>query len=414
MFLSLFLASALAPSPAQGLDALYARLLEQTAQRREAAEVLWQSTGVPWLAGDRDAIPRELGEAGQELQAPATSQLEVFLEKPEVHRRSIYRLLSLLEKIVNPSGANRIAYLLAQIPADLRSSAFALCCQKGDGPSFAEVEKFLQSKDIQEKLAALSALLAHGPIERIGPWLSTCDLNLGPDGFTETILQIIGQRDLPQGFFLPEFLFLSKDVRESAAILTILKKAPDPSREDWVVAILTDLSEIYDIRLASLIVAERGVAKMKWRSAERKMSALVRSRKPDALAEKVAWALFRLGQKDGKKWLLKEPKADAKDNPKDWRSLIRLGRMQVNVNEHKDGYRTFKEAIGLANLNRGRLQDFDWVWASRSAAGCRKYDEAGAWLSKARLSPQELKPFANLPEFEDCRLKAPFRRLFGL
>ena len=88
--------------------------------------------------------------------------------------------------------------------------------------------------------------------------------------------------------------------------------------------------------------------------------------------------------------------------------------MQVNVDEHKDGYRTFKEGIGLANLNRGRLSDLDWVWASRAAAGSRKYEEAGAWLAKAGLSPKELEPFAELPEFEDCRLKSPFRRLFGL
>ena len=65
------------------------------------------------------------------------------------------------------------------------------------------------------------------------------------------------------------------------------------------------------------------------------------------------------------------------------------------------------------DISRGRLSSEDWLYAARAAAGARKEREAGEWLARTRMSPSELAPYRNLPEFSDLLDQEPFNRLFG-
>ena len=59
------------------------------------------------------------------------------------------------------------------------------------------------------------------------------------------------------------------------------------------------------------------------------------------------------------------------------------------------------------------MQPEDWLFAARAAAGSRKEREAAEWLARTRMSPSELRPYRNLPEFADLLDQDPFDRLFG-
>ena len=131
------------------------------------------------------------------------------------------------------------------------------------------------------------------------------------------------------------------------------------------------------------------------------------------MAEEAAWTLHRLDDKAGARFLLDAPEEQVKRNKNDWRAHLALGEMQVRLSEFRDGFRTYEDAIRLAEVSRGRLQASDWLYASRSAADSRKEKEAGEWLARTRMSPSELAPYRGLPEFADLLDQEPFDRLFG-
>jgi hypothetical protein len=129
----------------------------------------------------------------------------------------------------------------------------------------------------------------------------------------------------------------------------------------------------------------------------------------------VAWTLFRLGSRDGKRYLLEEVERQARDNPDSWRSQLALARRQVDVGDHADSYRGFRDVLTtLAGSAFERsLTEQDWVWAARAAAGSRHQKEAGQWLEDSGLNSVELAKYRDLPEFAPLLDKQPFKRLFG-
>ena len=143
------------------------------------------------------------------------------------------------------------------------------------------------------------------------------------------------------------------------------------------------------------------------------MGVLLRAKNGDPMAEATAWALHRLGDKAGARYLLDAPEEAVKRNKNDWRSHLELGQMQVRLSEFRDAFRSFETSIRLADVSRGRFSSADWLYAARAAAGARKEREAGEWLARTRMSPSELAPYRGLPEFADLLDQEPFNRLFG-
>jgi len=398
---------------AQTLAEIRSDLLARTKVRREAAQRTWEEVGMPWARSTEEKIPGPLISLAPEIQEPALKSLRILLENPAKNRSTLQKLLILFGETVNSAGADHISRLYTDIPEDLRHATFRLCVQRGAHESIQATEAYLHAKNPETAEAALQALLHSGPPQKITFWLQQVRPSILKGQFSRSALIWIASRDLPDGFRLPDAFYLFLHPFDIAPHLQILLQAPREDKEDWVIERFMDLSLVFDQRVSALAVAEHGVSTLKWRQAERKMSALLRSKDSDLLAEKTAWTLHRLGAKEGKKWILSAPKENAKENPRDWRVLLSLARTEVDVGEFKDAYRTFKDTIDLANEKRGRLQSKDWVWAARAAVGSKKPREGGAWLAKARMSPSELSPYQDLPEFKKYLEEQPFKRLFG-
>ena len=103
-------------------------------------------------------------------------------------------------------------------------------------------------------------------------------------------------------------------------------------------------------------------------------------------------------------------------NPDDWRVKLSLAERQVDLGDHADAYRVFRELIDQMDdglLSTRRFDPIDWMYASRSAAATRRVREAGEWLEATGWNPQQLAAFRDLPEFAPHLDKQPFKDLFG-
>ena len=414
---SLTLLPVLLASPCQNggqtLAQIRADLQARTSARREAAQKTWAEVGIPWVMSSEEEIPGPLISLAPEIQDPALESLQLFLDNPVPNLPALQRILAFCAQTMNSAGADHLSQLYSAMDDDLRQATFLPCVQRGAKEAIQATATYLSSKSSTTASAALKALLQAGQPAQIPFWLQQVPPSLLKGDFSRSALTWIAARELADDFRLPEFFYLNLHPLEITAHLKILMQAPREDKEGWVIDRFTDVSLVFDQRVAALTVAEHGAAEMKWRQAERKMSALLRSKNPDLLAERTAWALHRLGAKEGRKWILSTPRENAKENPGDWRALLLLARTEVDVGEFKDAYRTFKDTIDLANRKRGRLQSKDWVWAARAAVGSKKPKEGGAWLAKARMSPSELAPYIDLPEFKNYLDNQPFKRLFG-
>lgn len=396
-----------------GLDRLTETLRKRTEARRSAAELAWNDGKAAYLAGPNEERREALAAFAPEIQGPVLSSLRAELAAERVDAAQVDALVSLLGVTANTAGADRLAQHLNQLPPAARLRAIGFLGRKGGLRSVRALEASLNARDAELRDASLLALLKVGKPEDCKAWLTQVDVaRIGTDKRIE-VLRELQERPLPAEFSLPTTWYELREPRETEALFAYLQEHPDEAVEDFVVEFILDRNRPLKLRLQGLAVAEQGARDLKWRDAKRKLGALVRAKDGDPMAEEAAWTLHRLDDKAGARYLLDAPEEQVKRNKSDWRAYLALGEMQVRLSEFRDGFRTYEDAIRLADVSRGRLQASDWLYASRAAAGARKEREAGEWLARTRMSPSELAPYRELPEYADLLDKEPFDRLFG-
>lgn len=409
--------AALAGPPAAqdptSLDRLAEVLRERTRARREAATTAWKERGAAYLSAPDEAQRAALADFAPEIQGPVLSALRSRLEGEEVPEDEVRALAQLLAEVINASGADRLADLLESLPPAVRLECMPALARKGGLRSQRALQQHLDARDRAIRNAALLALLRHGQGGRCAGWLAEVPPREMNTETRQRVLNALAERELPAAFRLPAPWFALDDSKEVAALVGFLAAHPDEEVEDLVTELVLDRNRPVAIRETGLQVIEHGAEAFRWRTAKRKLGAILRSEDGDPLAEPTAWTLHRLGEKAGARWLLEAPEEEVKDNENNYRAHLRLGEMQVRVGEFRDAFRSYEEAMRLADLYRGRLSAQDYLYASRAAAGARKSDEAGEWLAKTRMSPAELAPYRDLPEFADLLDDEPFTRLFG-
>ena len=395
------------------LDQLTKTLRERTEARRAAAALAWKDQQKSYLAGPSQERRELLAEFAPEIQGPVLATLRAELNTDEPDGGRVDALVSLLGATVNSAGADRLAGELDRLPGAARLRAMDVLGQKGGLRSVRALEATLSQRDASLRDAALMALLKIGDAVECRGWLERVSVDQLSDDQRLEILDLLTRRSLPAAFRLPSSWYGLQEPKEFEALFSFLDAHPDEAVEEFVVEYIFDRNRPMKLRLAGLAVAEHGAEELKWRDAKRRMGVLLRAKDGDPMAEATAWALHRLGDKAGARYLLDAPEEAVKRNRNDWRAHLELGEMQVRLSEFRDAYRSFEVSIRLADVSRGRYSAEDWLYAARAAAGARKEREAGEWLARTRMSPSELAPYRGLPEFADLLDQEPFNRLFG-
>ena len=396
-----------------GLDRLTETLRKRTEARRSAAELAWDEGREAYLTGPNEERREALAVFAPEIQGPILATLQAKLKAEKVDEAQVDALVSLLGATANTAGADRLAQHLLQLPPAARLRAIGFLGRKGGLRSVRALESSLQARDAELRDASLLALLKVGKPTDCQAWLAQVEVTrLSTDKRIE-VLNELQLRPLPAEFNLPATWYELREPKETEALFHYLQQHPDEAVEDFVLEFILDRNRPLKLRLQGLAVAEHGARELKWRDAKRKLGVLLRAKDGDPMSEEAAWTLHRLADKAGARFLLDAPEEQVKRNKNDWRAHLSLGEMQVRLSEFRDGFRTYEDGIRLADVSRGRLQASDWLYAARAAAGARKEREAGEWLARTRMSPSELAPYRDLPEFADLLDKEPFDRLFG-
>ena len=394
------------------LDQLAQTLRERTEARRAAAALAWKEQQKSYLAGPSRQRREALAEFAPEIQGPVLASLRIELDAEKPDGGKVDALVALLGATVNSAGADRLATELDRLPGAARLRAIDVLGEKGGLRSVQALEASLSQRDSSLRDAALMALLKIGDAVECRDWLERVSVDQLSDDQRLEVLDLLTRRPLPAEFQLPSDWYGLQEPRDLEALFAFLDAHPDASVEDFVIDYIFDRNRPMKLRLAGLAVAEHGAEQLKWRDAKRRMGVLLRAKDGDPMAEATAWALHRLGDKAGARYLLDAPEEAVKRNKNDWRAHLELGEMQVRLSEFRDAYRSFEDSIRLADVSRGRFSAEDWLYAARAAAGARKEREAGEWLARTRMSPSELAPYRGLPEFADLLDKEPFNRLF--
>ncbi|NQU50268.1 MAG: hypothetical protein HQ519_16580 [Planctomycetes bacterium] len=399
---------------AVGLDAMAVELRQRTAERRFAAATAWKKSGEALLKSPDGALKPLLMDNAPEIQDSILSSLKKELSTAPPDSTRVRAHLDLLQSVINASGADRVARLLPKLPTGMELDFYQSLCKAGGSTTLRVLEQRLNSPDSDQRIGALMALLGNGPLELCQGWLD----HSPPDGLDRSarlsVLGTLSERGLLDNFRLPEAWLKLEHPREHDALFTYLLAHPQDHAEDFVLDEVLNSNNLLQLRSDGLKILEHGVNEFNWRDCKRKLGAILRDKDGDPLAEQTAWVLHRMDEKTGKKFLLAGPEAEVRRNRANWRNHLELGELQVKLSEFRDAFKSYKDGIEIAEARRGNLRSSDWLYAARAAAGARKTKEAGNWLARTRMSPSELAPYRDLPEFAPLLDKQPFKRLFGM
>ncbi|MCP4094071.1 MAG: hypothetical protein GY747_11540 [Planctomycetes bacterium] len=412
-----FCPAAAPQAPAGGLEQLVSTLEQQTLERRSAAETAWKTQGKIYLTQPSRGTMSTLLDFAPYIQEPVLDSLESNLRTTGSNPAQIGDLLQLLGRCMNRGGAARLLPLLPELPKEHRATALRYAIEQGGVRTRRSAHTYLSSQQADVRQSALETLLLHQD-ERLVPGLLA---NVDP-GHVDlesfgAILELVAQRELPEGVLLPKSFYEQKGLDFINGLVSFMGRYPQPDTEDYLVerALLPRNEGLsIEARKSALGAYESGSAAFRWRAGTRQMTRFLKDENPGEATYAVAWTLHRLGEKSGRKHLLAGPEERAKANPDDWRTQMVLGRMQVDVGEFNSAYKTIKntfEEIDGTPAGR-RLSPDDYLYAARAAAGARRPKESGRWLTATRYSPIELAPYRDLPEFQQYLKKAPFNHLF--
>lgn len=401
------------PSPAS-LEGILRELDQRTQARRTAAAAAWSDHAQAWLAGDASRLDALLATA-PEIQEPALNFLRKNLQR-ESFAAVAPSVILLLGQSANPAGASELLALVAELPATVQPLAVRAALARGGAATWTDGLALASSAPGPLRQAAVQTLLLHGPASeqsRLAALLEPAEGEIGP--LAET-LRALAARELAPDFRLPPALYEVRDrgfLREVAAFLTA---HPMDAAQKCLADGSLDPARQREERLIFLTAFETGSRAFRWKESEKRMETYLKEVPRTESTEDVAWTLFRLGSRDAKRYLLEEVESAARDNPDSWRSKLTLARRQVDVGDHSDAYRGFREVLETLSGTafERSLSESDWVWAARAAAGSRHQKEAGQWLEASGLNAVELQKYRGQPEFEPLLDKQPFKRLFGI
>jgi len=403
-------------APAQGLERMIATLEAETAARREAAEQAWTQHSEAFLLMPSKSTLKPLLAAAPEIQGPALDQLAAWLSSSrKTGKNPVNSILILLSRVMDGGGADRLVAMMDQLPPDRLPEALRMSVERGGRRALETARALLGSSDAALRQAAYESLMLHAPTADLTAVVSAIPLTGMTLESVAAMVDGLAERKLPAELRLPLAFLQTRDVPLKMAVVRFLAAHPQSDAEDFLAAraVATGLSS--DSRTEALAAFVAGAQQYRWRDGEKVLSTYVKRSPRSSATEQVAWALWRLEDKNAKKYLLKELEDSLRAAPSDRRIELALAKRQVNLGDFPDAYRHFKKVVdsiddGIYSL---RMDPIDWVYASRSAAGARHSREAGDWLELSGWSPSKLARYKDLPEFSAYRDKQPFKRLFG-
>lgn len=389
-------------------------LEQKTLARRGAAVAAWTENAIPFLSGDANRLPALLA-AAPEIQGPILISLRKSLTRDDIASIAP-AIIQLLGRVMNSAGAEELFGMLDELPPNAQPLAVSAALSCGAATLGEHGLALTNGPAGALRQAAVQSLLLHGPEAdwvRLGSLLSADEGSR--DSLVET-LRILAGRSLPDNFRVPFSLFSVTDLGFQRELATFLAAHPQDDAESFLIAGALDPARPRQERVVYLEAFESGAKRFRWKNGEKACEEYIKDAPRTEATEEVAWTLFRLGSKSGKRYLLQELETEARDNPDSWRDQLALARRQVEVAEHNEAFKGFKsvfEALSGTAFERA-LTATDFVWAARAAAGSRHQKEAGQWLESSGLNSVELGAFKAMPEFVPYLDKQPFKRLFGL
>lgn len=397
-----------------GFESLQAELARRTAARRKAASEAWVQHGPAYMAQPSKSTMAPLLEVAPEVQDPLLEALQQRLAQKPIAVNDVQSLLFLLQQVVDSGGASRLLGTLEKLPAASRPDVLRNAVARGNQRTIAAARRYLDHADPELREAALESLLLHDRQENLQELADRIDLRqVNPELFALT-LEELSVRELPEGFRLPAAVWEADHELIRGALATFLQAQPQEESENFLIALALDESQSLAQRQRALDAYVVAGTQFRWKAGVRDLERYLKDGNRDKASIAVAWTLHHLGERRGRRFLLAGPEEKAKRNPDDWQVQLELGRIQVDVAEFADAYRTFKrtfDSIDNTPIAR-RLQPLDFLYASRAAAGSGHRREAGDWLSASNLSREELAAYRDLPEYADYLKREPFSRLF--
>lgn len=413
--LLLLLPSCVAPQGAgTSLEALMRDLEQKTLARRTSAAAVWSENAIPFLSGDANRLPALLA-AAPEIQGPILTSLRKSLTREDIGTLAP-TLVVLLGSVMNPAGAEELFGMIPELPPHAQPLAVSAALTRGPSVLYEQGLALTQSPDGAMRQAAVQSLLLHGPKEdcaRLGALLSATE---GDRAKLTDTLRALSLRDLPDNFRLPAALMEIKDSGLQRDLALFFTFHPQDDAENFLVGGALDPARPKQERVLFLTAFEAGSKLYRWKEGEKACEEYLKDVSRSEASEEIAWTLYRLGSKSAKRYLLQELEGMARDNPDAWRTQLALARRQVEVGDHNDAFKGFKdvfETLSGTSFERA-LTAADFVWAARAAAGSRHQKEAGQWLESSGLNSVELGEYKTLPEFVPYLDKQPFKRLFGV
>lgn len=399
---------------AASLEALLRDLEQKTLARRTSAAAVWSENAIPYLSGDAGRLPALLA-AAPEIQGPILSSLNKSLTREDIDAIAP-PLVDLLGRVMNAAGAEELFGLIPELPPNAQPLAVSAALSRAPEALRAQGLALTNESPGPLQQAAVLSLLLHGPesdFTRLGGLLSA---SVGDRAALTSALRTLTTRSLPEAFRLPAELLAIADISFQRDLAAFLTEHPQDDAEDLLVRCSLDPARPRQERVIYLAAFEQGSKRFRWKDGEKACEEYIKDVPRTEATEEVAWTLFRLGSKNGKRYLLQELELEARENPDSWRDQLALARRQVEVDEHNEAFKGFKavfETLSGTAFERA-LTASDFVWAARAAAGSRHQKEAGQWLESSGLNSVELGEFKALPEFAPYLDKQPFKRLFGL
>jgi hypothetical protein len=413
--LLLLLPSCAAPQgDGTSLEALMRDLEQKTLVRRTSAAAVWSENAIPFLSGDANRLPALLA-AAPEIQGPILTSLRKSLTRDDIADLAP-KLIQILGKVMNPAGAEELFDLLPELPPNAQPVAVSAALARGPAVLYEAGLALTQSPDAALRQAAVQSLLLHGPKEDCARLAALLSATEGDRVQLNETLRALSLRELPDNFRLPASLMELKDNSFQRDLAQFFTFHPQDDAELFLIGGALDPARPKQERVVFLTAFEAGAKLFRWKEGEKTCEEFLKDVTRTETSEEIAWTLLRLGSKNAKRYLLQEIEQLARDNPNAWQTQLALARRQVEVGEHNDAFKGFKDVFEtLAGTSFERaLTAADFVWAARAAAGSRHQKEAGQWLESSGLNSVELGEYKALPEFVPYLDKQPFKRLFGL